>query len=137
MTVREALLHPRVLQGDAPVGEAAELLTRPNVESVLVADGERLLGCVTKQGIVGAVAADRDLRELRARDLCEPAVATVGPDTPLEEAIHLMAEKGLERLAVTENGRLLGVLPREPLVRRLAEDEPPAEQEEPDSQQQV
>jgi len=41
----------------------------------------------------------------------------------LDEALHLMAEEGLERLAVTEGGRLLGVLPREGLVRRLAEDE--------------
>ena len=42
---------------------------------------------------------------------------------PLDEALHLMAEQGLERLPVTENGRLLGVLPREPVARRLAEDE--------------
>jgi CBS domain-containing protein len=130
VTVRDALLHPRVLQGGASVAEVAELLTRPNVESVLVADDERLLGCVTKQEIVRAVAAGGDLRELRARDLCDPDVTSVGPDTPLEEALHLMAEKGLERLVVTENGRLLGVLPREPLVRRLAEDEPPAEPKE-------
>jgi CBS domain-containing protein len=137
VTVREALVHPRVLQGDEPAREAAELLTRPSVESVLVADGERLLGSVTKEAIVAAVAEGRDLRELRARDLSDPALTTVGPDTPLEEALHLMAEKGLERLAITEDGRLLGVLPREPLVRRLAEDEPPPADEEPEPQQQV
>jgi CBS domain-containing protein len=137
VTVREALVHPRVLQGDDPAREAAELLTRPSVESVLVADGERLLGTVTKEAIVAAVAEGRDLRELRARDLSDPALTTVGPDTPLEEALHLMAEKGLERLAITEDGRLLGVLPREPLVRRLAEDEPPPADEEPEPQQQV
>jgi CBS domain-containing protein len=137
VTVREALVHPRVLQGDEPAREAAELLTRPSVESVLVADGERLLGSVTKEAIVAAVAEGRDLRELRARDLSDPAVTTVGPDTPLEEALHLMAEKGLERLAITEDGRLLGVLPREPIVRRLAEDEPPAADEEAEPQQQV
>jgi CBS domain-containing protein len=137
VTVREALVHPRVLQGDEPAREAAELLTRPSVESVLVADGERLLGSVTKEAIVAAVAEGRDLRELRARDLSDPAVTTVGPDTPLAEALHLMAEKGLERLAITEDGRLLGVLPREPLVRRLAEDEPPPADEEPEPQQQV
>jgi CBS domain-containing protein len=137
VTVREALVHPRVLQGDEPAREAAELLTRPSVESVLVADGERLLGSVTKEAIVAAVAEGRDLRELRARDLSDPALTTVGPDTPLEEALHLMAEKGLERLAITEDGRLLGVLPREPLVRRLAEDEPPPADDEPEPQQQV
>jgi len=94
-----------------------------------VADGERLLGCVTKEGIVGAVAEGRDLRALTARDLADPDVTTVGPGTPLDEALLLMAEHGLERLAVVEDGRLLGVLPREPVVRRLAEDEPPPEPE--------
>jgi CBS domain-containing protein len=122
--VREALLHPRVLAEDAPAREAAELLTKPSVESVLVVgDGDRLLGCVTKSAVVAAVAAGRDVGALRARDLCAE-VRTVGPDASLDEALHLMAEHGLERLAVTEDGRLLGVLPREPLVRRIAEDEP-------------
>jgi CBS domain-containing protein len=137
LTVREALLHPRVLQGDASVREAAELLTRPSVESVLVVDGDRLLGSVTKEAIVAAVAEGRNLSEVGARDISDPDVPTVGPDAPLEEALHLMAEQGLERLAVTEDGRLLGVLPREPIVRRLAEDEPPAEAEENEAQQQV
>jgi CBS domain-containing protein len=131
---REALVaDPRVLATDAPVREAAELLAKPHVESVLVADGDRLVGCVTTEALVGAVAEGRDLRALAVGDLADPAVATVGPDTPLDEALHLMVERGLERLAVTEDGRLLGVLPREPVLRRLAEDEPPAG----DDQQQV
>ena len=74
---------------------------------------------------MAAVADGRDLRELTARDLADPGVPTVGPDTPLDEALILMAEAGLERLAVVEGGLLLGILPREPVVRRLAEDEPP------------
>jgi CBS domain-containing protein len=137
VTVREALVHPRVLQGDVPAREAADLLARPNVESVLVVDGERLLGCVTKDAIVAAVAEGRDPRSLTARDLCDPDVTTIGPDTPLEAALHVMAEQGLERLPVTEDGRLLGVVPREPVVRRLAEDEPPPPEEELEAQQQV
>ena len=132
--VREALVaDPRVLASGAPAREAAELLAKPHVESVLVAEGDRLLGCVTTEALVAAVAEGRDLRALTAGDLANPEVATVGPDTPLDEALHLTVEQGLERLAVTDDGRLLGVLPREPVLRRLAEDEPPAD----DDQQQV
>jgi CBS domain-containing protein len=130
--VREALLHPRVLEAGATAQEVAALLSKPNVESVLVVDGGKLLGCVTTKAIVAAVAEGRDVHGLSAGDLCDPAVATVGPATPLGEALHLMAERGLERLAVAEDGRLLGVLPRAPLVRRLAEDEPPPAEEQPD-----
>jgi predicted transcriptional regulator len=125
--VREALVpDPRVLAADAPAREAAELLTHPHVLSALVTDGDhRLLGTVTVESVVAAVARGTDMASATARDVCESDVFTVPPDMPLDEALHLMAERDLERLPVTENGYLLGVLPREPVVRRLAEDEAP------------
>jgi CBS domain-containing protein len=123
--VREALVSdPRVVSADASAREAAELLTHPQVESALVTDGERLLGCVTLGSIVAALARGVDLLSATVREVCETDMTTVGPDLPLDEALHLMAESGLERLPVTEDGRLLGVLQREPVARRLAEEEP-------------
>jgi predicted transcriptional regulator len=123
--VREALVSdPRVLSADAGAREAAELLTHPQVESALVTDGERLLGCVTLESIVAALARGVDLLLATVREVCETDVTTIGPDMPLDEALHLMADSGLERLPVTEDGRLLGVIQREPLARRLAEEEP-------------
>jgi CBS domain-containing protein len=123
--VREALVSdPRVVSADASAREAAELLTHPHVESALVTDGERLLGYVTLESIVAALARGVDLLSATVREVCETDVTTVGPDMPLDEALHLMAESGLERLPVTEDGRLLGVLQREPVARRLAEEEP-------------
>lgn len=131
MIVREALVaDPPILQAGHPVQDAAALLARPHVESVLVADGERLVGVMTKEAIVAAVADARDLRSLTVGDLAEQDVPTVGPDTSLGDALLLMAEQNLERLPVVEDGRLLGILPREPVVRRLAEDEPPPEPDE-------
>jgi CBS domain-containing protein len=129
--VRHALVaDPLVLQAGAPAREVAAVLTKPNVVHVLVVAGDRLVGSVTGDRIVAAVAEGLDLRELTAGDLADPDVPTVGPDTPLDEAILLMGETGLERVVVVEDGRLLGILPREPVVRRLAEDEPPPEPEE-------
>ena len=132
MRVREALVSdPRVLAAGAPAREVAALLARPNVETALVVESERLVGCVTRESIVGVVARGEDVRHLTARDLAESEVPTIGPDVALDDAIRLMAEHGHERLAVTEDGRFLGVLPREPLVRRIMEDEPPAASDEP------
>ena len=48
-----------------------------------------------------------------------------------DTGLALYVEHGLERLAVTEDGRFLGILPREPLVRRIMEDDPPPESDEP------
>jgi CBS domain-containing protein len=122
--VREALVSdPRVLAADASAREAAELLTHPQVWSALVTEGGRLVGTATLESVVAAVARGTDMSSATARDVSDPNVVTVPPDMPLDEALHLMAEQDLERLPVTEDGHLLGILLREPVVRRLAEDE--------------
>ena len=132
MRVREALVaDPRVVPADAGLREVAELLTRPNVRSVLVVDGEQLVGCVTTESIVAALAGGDEIGELSARDLAGGDVTTIGPDVPLDEAIRLMGESDLDRLAVVDGERFLGVLPRDGLVRRIAEDESPREGEDP------
>ena len=131
MIVREALMpDPRVVQAGASAREAAELLTHPQVSSVLVADGERLVGCIGAEDIVAAVAKGLDLQAATAAEVADGNVVTVPPDLPLDEALHRMAELDLERMPVTDDGRLLGVLAREPIARRLAEDEPPPPLEE-------
>jgi CBS domain-containing protein len=130
--VREALVaDPRVLAADASLRDLAELLTRPNVRSVLVVDGDRLLGCASAQSVVAALARGDDPGGLLARDVATGEVTTITPDAPVGEAIRLMGERDLDRLAVVEGERFLGALPRDGLVRRLAEDEPPAEDDEP------
>ena len=127
MNVREAMVpDPRVVDARAGIHEAAELLTHPNVRSVLVVDGERLIGCVTPESIVAALAEGLDLNSATAADAADRNMPVVGPDEPVDEALRRMSEADLERIAVVEGDRFLGVLPRGPLLRRLAEDEPAA-----------
>jgi CBS domain-containing protein len=124
--VREAMVSdPRALDATATAQEAAELLVRPEVRTVLVVDGERLVGCVTEQALVErVVAAGRDPRSTALAEIAEAVTLTVGPDTPLDDAYRLMEAEDIERLPVTDGPRLVGVLSRSALQRRLAEDEP-------------
>ena len=126
--VREAMLtDPKSLPAGATAQEAGELLTRPEVRAVLVVDGDRLVGVVTCDGLVErVVAAGRDPRSTSVGDVAEPVTITALPDMPVEDAYRLMEAEDVERLPVTEDGRLVGVLSRSALTRRLAEDEPPA-----------
>ena len=54
---------------------------------------------------------------------------TIGSELPLDEAFRFLEEQDLERVPVLEDGRLVGILSRAVLQRRLAEDEPPADDE--------
>lgn len=45
---------------------------------------------------------------------------TISPDTPIEEIATLMVEKGFHTLPVVEEGRLVGVVGKEDVLRTLA-----------------
>jgi CBS domain-containing protein len=124
--VREAMVSdPRALPAAASAQEAGELLARPEVRTVLVVDGDRLVGCLTHATLVErVVAAGLDPRSTRLAEIAEPVSLTAGPDDALEDAYRLMEDEDVERLPVTDGSRLVGVLSRSALQRRLAEDEP-------------
>jgi CBS domain-containing protein len=118
--------EPRTMDGSASAQEAGELLTRPQVRAVFVCEDERFLGVVTRKTLVReVVAAGRDSTQTQLGEIAEPALWTLDPDLPLDEAFQFLEEHDAERVPVLEDGRLVGVLSRSVLQRRLAEDEPP------------
>ncbi len=133
--VREAMVsEPAALQGTASAVEAGQRLAQPDVRAVLVCEGERLVGVVTRKTLVReVVAAGRDPRSTPLAEIAEEPRLTIDADMPVDEAFRLLEELDFERVPVVEAGRLVGVLSRSGLQRRLAEDEPPLD----DDQQQV
>jgi CBS domain-containing protein len=129
--VRDAMVvDPPQLDGDASAQEAGEALERPEVRAVFVCEDSRFLGVVTRKTLVREiVAAGRDPRTTPLREIAEVALNTIGSELPLDEAFRFLEEHDLERVPVLEEGRLVGVLSRAVLQRRLAEDEPPSEDE--------
>ena len=129
--VRDAMVvDPPQLEGGASAQEAGEALGRPEVRAVFVCDDGRLLGVVTRKTLVREiVAAGRDPRSTTLAEIAEVPLNTVGSELPLDEAFRFLEEHDLERVPVLEEGRLVGVLSRAVLQRRLAEDEPPVEEE--------
>ena len=129
--VREAMVpEPRTLDVSAPVTEAGELLARPEVRAILVTDDGRLTGVITRKTLVREVVAPgRDPKTTPVGEIAEEPHYTIDSELDLDEAFRFLEEQDIERVPVVEDGRLVGVLSRELLQRRLAEDEEPEEQE--------
>ena len=125
--VRDAMVRdPFSLPATASAQEAGEALIRPEVRAVLVCDGGRLVGVITRKTLVGQVVAKGlDPRTTTLGEIAEPPNATLDSATSLAEAYAFLELEDLERVPVTEDGRLVGVLSRSGVQRRLAEDEPP------------
>jgi CBS domain-containing protein len=130
--VREAMVpEPRTLDASATAQQAGELLLRPEVRAVFVCEDEQLVGVVTRKTLVReVVAAGRDPRSTPVAEIVEPPNYTIGSDMDVDEAFRFLEAHDLERVPVVEGGRLVGMLSRSVLQRRLAEDEPPADEPE-------
>jgi len=124
--VREAMVpEPKTLDASAPAAEAGELLARPEVRAVFVCDDGRLQGVITRKTLVREVVAPGlDPKATTVGQIAEEPYYTLDSDMPLEDAFHFLEENDAERVPVVEDGRLVGILARELVQRRLAEDEP-------------
>jgi CBS domain-containing protein len=128
--VRDAMVsEPLSLDASASAQEAGTRLSDPGVRAVLVCKGGELAGVVTRKTLVReVVAAGRDPAATQLGDIAEPPIFTLDADQDLEVAFRDLEERDLERVPVTESGRLVGILSRAVVLRRLAEDEPPVEE---------
>ena len=125
------VVDPPQLDGGDTAQAAGEALSRPEVRALFVCDAGRLLGVVTRKTLVREiVAAGRDPRATALGAIAEEPHHTIDSDVPLDEAFRFLEVHDFERVPVTEDGRLVGVLSRSALQRRLAEDDPPGADDE-------
>jgi CBS domain-containing protein len=127
-TVRDAMVpEPAALPSAATAREAgATFAANDDVRALFVCEDDgRLVGVVTRKTLVReVVAAGRDPNAVLMREIAEPPNYTLDAGLSLEDGFRELDEHDLERVAVVEEGRLVGVLSRAVVQRRLAEDEP-------------
>jgi CBS domain-containing protein len=104
--------RPRAVTPQTPLNEVAQVMETEDVGAVPVVDGDRLVGIVTDRDIVvRAIAQGKDPRGMPAAEVSSRELVTVNPDDELSDALNLMAQYQVRRLAVTaEDERLVGVV---------------------------
>lgn len=111
--VRDAMTaDPRTLQVGASVLDAARAMGEEDVGSIPVVDSSGILaGMITDRDIVlRVVAAEKDPRATAVEDVATTSISPAYPDTPLDEALQLMAQWQVRRLPVIEGDRVIGIL---------------------------
>ena len=105
---------PEVMDADATVAEAAQLMRDKSIGDVMVVEGEednRLYGILTDRDIVvRAIAEGLDPTKTRIGDICSRKLTTVSPDHGVGHAMRVMRAKAIRRLPVAEAGQVIGVL---------------------------
>lgn len=95
------------------VAAAAYLMRQAGATALVVVDDEqakRPLGLITEADIVEAVAADKDLHDLKIRTLMTSAPVVVTADTSLYEAARTMVARRFRHLPVVAASSLIGMV---------------------------
>ncbi|MGH2740278.1 MAG: CBS domain-containing protein [Actinomycetota bacterium] len=107
-------------QPDDTLEQAAKKMWEQQTGSLLVFDGEDLVGIITERDILKAVGTGLALDETRVSEIMAKDLISVDPGTSLREAAAIMTERWIRHLPVLENGKLVGIVSQRDLAGVLA-----------------
>jgi CBS domain-containing protein len=131
------LMHPGLLtcRPDATLGQVSVMLTQHHVHALIVADRDsRPVGIISDYDLLAGEWLSEDseslttMRNLTAGDLMSSPIDSIEAGMPLGEAAHVLIEKDINRLLVTEKGVPTGVISTSDFVSSIAREEKPLRQ---------
>ncbi len=129
---------------DTPIEEIIPIIDSNDIQRIAVTDAEgRFLGMISDQDLLAAFSEHhpgiwerfasnllfakkeqrhellgKELQEKTAADVMKTELITVQEETPIDEAIRLMTDKGIKRLpVVAADGKFRGIVSRDSLLR--------------------
>src|SRR3954452_10001219 len=121
MQVSEVMTRASITESPAePLRAAAGRMWKQQTGSLLIMDGDDLIGIVTERDLMKAVARGDDLDATPVSAVMTRAVLTVTPETPIDEAARHMATRWIRHLPVMHDGQLVGMVSQRDLCGVLA-----------------
>jgi len=96
---------------DEPLHAAAKKMIEFGVGSIVVVEGGEPKGIVTEKDILGKVVAkNKTPSEVKLHEIMSSPVITILPTTSIREATKIMIKRGIRRLPVIDDGKLVGIV---------------------------
>ncbi|MEX1000081.1 MAG: CBS domain-containing protein [Thermodesulfobacteriota bacterium] len=106
----------------APVSEAAYLMMREEIGSLVVVDDQMFpVGIVTDRDlVVSAIAEGKNPEESIVEEVMTKDVVYVEEETNILDILSTMSEYSIRRMPVTKDGRLTGIISVDDLIVVIA-----------------
>jgi CBS domain-containing protein len=109
---------------DRSVAEAIKLMADNNVGSLLVMEGDRLVGIITERHYARDVfLKGRTSPETRVGDIMTKECVCAHEDATVEECMAVMTAKRVRHLPVVEGERVVGIVSVGDLVKSIISDQ--------------
>ena len=99
------------IQASATIADVVQELVANNCGSLMVKDGEKIVGIITERDVLRACAdADKPLSGIPVETRMTREVVTAHPRAPISEVMGLLTRRRIRHLPVFENGTMLGMV---------------------------
>jgi CBS domain-containing protein len=112
------------LPPSATVFEALEAMAKNDVGSVVVADGDCLLGIFTERDYARKlILQGRSSKETRVSELMTSNILTVSPTQTIDDCMAMITDNRVRHLPVVEKGRIIGIISIGDVVKAVIADQ--------------
>jgi CBS domain-containing protein len=109
------------IQSEVSLLTAAQLMGEKRIGSLLTIEAGEIVGIVTERDLVRkGLAFNRDAGSTRVSAVMSSPILSIDVNRTIRDASKAMAEQGVRHLAVTENGKIVGVLSVRDLVKMVS-----------------
>jgi CBS domain-containing protein len=105
------------------VFNALKVMAEKDIGSLLVSDGEKLVGILSERDYARKVILfGKSSKELKVKEIMSTKVVYVSPDQNVEECMVLMTNKKVRHLPVLEEDKLVGIISIGDVVKAVIEE---------------
>jgi CBS domain-containing protein len=109
------------IQSDRSLRASAELMREKRIGSLLTIEAGEIVGIVTERDLVWkGLAGNRDPDSAHVSAVMSSPLLGIDVNRTIRDASKAMAEQGVRHLAVTESGKIVGVLSIRDLVKMVS-----------------
>jgi len=120
MELRDIITKDVITVGpDTTLQEAARIMTRKNISSILVMKDDLAVGIISERDFLRIYLDGKDHKETIVREVMSSPVITADIHMNFEDVLRIMHDKGVRRLAITEAGKVAGIITETDLIKAV------------------
>jgi len=100
--------------------QIAKMMEQGGIGAILVKDNENLVGIITDRDFATKIAANNLPFDTPVKEIMSSPLITINHNEPISSAAEIMVSKKIRKLAVSENGNVVGLITSTDLVNQLA-----------------
>ena len=100
--------------------QIAKMMEQGGIGAIIVKENENPVGIVTDRDFATKITAKNLSFDTPAQKIMSSPLITINYNKPISEAAERMANKKIRKLAVTDNGNIIGIITSTDLVNQLA-----------------